>query len=233
MRSSPAPSRGGGTSSCPGRSAPTRPGRCVRVDRFDARGDPRADGVLTAGEVIGVVRVQALDTGARPGHAAPVARLQGSPAPCPGRRRACAASTAAANAASSRTRSLKVVIHPSDSTRATALTVVGQVSQKVVGNGRPLTSSGALRITSGWPPVHRHTTTNGVLGSRPSWSRTAVTSAARSSRCVVRARRSIASCCQEVRLTFGLEAPRGCRPATSACARPRACSRPGALRSAS
>ena len=58
----------------------------------------------------------------------------------------------------------------------------GQVSQYVVGNGAPAASRGALRITSGCPPVQRTTTVNGVVGSRPSCSRTAVRSDERSSR---------------------------------------------------
>ena len=58
----------------------------------------------------------------------------------------------------------------------------GHVSQYVVGNGAPSASTGALRITSGCPPVQRATTVNGVVGSRPSCSRTAVRSTERSSR---------------------------------------------------
>ncbi len=72
-------------------------------------------------------------------------------------------------------------IQPSDSTRATARTASGQVSQNVVGNGRPSASTGRFRITNGCPPVHRATTVNAVVGSRPSCLRTASRSDARSS----------------------------------------------------
>ena len=55
----------------------------------------------------------------------------------------------------------------------------------MVGNGAPAASRGALRMTSGCPPVQRTTTVNGVVGSRPSCSRTAARSDDRSSRFVV------------------------------------------------
>ncbi len=95
------------------------------------------------------------------------------------------ASTPAANAGSARSCSLKRAIAPAASSRATAFPASGHVSQYVVGNGAPAASRGALRITSGCPPVQRTTTVNGVVGSRPSCSRTAARSDERSSRLVV------------------------------------------------
>ena len=45
--------------------------RALGVDRLDPRGHPRAHGIPAAGEVVGVVRVEAFDPRARPAHAAP------------------------------------------------------------------------------------------------------------------------------------------------------------------
>ncbi len=49
-------------------------GRRPRVDRLDPLRHPGPDGVVPAGQVIGVVRVEALQPGAGPAHAAPALR---------------------------------------------------------------------------------------------------------------------------------------------------------------
>src|SRR4051794_37683151 len=94
---------------------------------------------------------------------------------------ACACATASANPGSASTRAFNSEIAPCDSRRETAFDATRHVSQNRVGNGAPSGSNGSLRITSGWPTLHRAVTVNGVVGSRPSCSRTIATSLPRSS----------------------------------------------------
>src|SRR5919108_35585 len=93
----------------------------------------------------------------------------------------CARATAAARSSSVPTRRFSSAMAPSDSRRDTALTAVGYVSQNSVGNGCPSASNGSFRMTSGCPSEQRATTVNGVVGSRPSCSRTISRSLRRSS----------------------------------------------------
>lgn len=81
----------------------------------------------------------------------------GAPCEAPGRTSACSA---------------KRLIHPSDSSLATAFTVSGQVSQQSVGKGLPWGSMGRFLITRGCPGPHQATTSKGMSGSRPSWAAT-------------------------------------------------------------
>ena len=161
-------------------------------------------------EVVRVVGVQALQPAPRATDPAPTLGLGSSlararpprpRAPLDGRRERLSSSIPPFSSADP----------PSDSIRDDGLRPPsGQVSQYVVGNGVPSRRAVALRITSGCPPVQRATTTKGVVGSRPSCSRTATRSAAA----------ELAG------------RPPGTPAATCACARWRAGSRPGAPRSA-
>ena len=137
----------------------------ARVDRLHPLGHPRPTTSSPPGEMVRVVRVQALDAPPRAADASPRARRRGASARARRRRSACARSTASRNSA--------IVVEPfvqlGDRTLGlergtTAFTASGHVSQNVVGNGSPRRRAARSRITSGCPVGQRATTVEGGRG---------------------------------------------------------------------
>ena len=131
--------------------------------------DRLPEGVGRRAEREGRVGVQALDRPRVP-HAADaeVARPRAQARwPRGGRRRRTRAPSG-----SSAIRCASASTPPSASSRPTARTSPGQVSQNVVGNGAPAGVTGACCTATGQPSPQRATTRSNGSGARPSWRAT-------------------------------------------------------------
>ena len=126
--------------------------------------DPAADGVVAAGEVPGVVGVQALD--ADPGAADAAARARARASPAGGRRRARRRSGRGRRPARRRRPRPRPGRRRRRSRAGRPSVRSGSpTSHQRVGIGVPSSSSGALRITSGDPSPWRTTTSKPACGS--------------------------------------------------------------------
>src|SRR5437762_2933837 len=93
------------------------------------------------------------------------------PASSSGRRRRCSASASrrlCASSSSSATARVQRSTPPAASRRETCATRNGHVSQYVVGNGAPFSSTGACSVTAGLPNGQRTATRRKARGARPS-----------------------------------------------------------------
>ena len=133
-----------------------------------------------AGQVVGVVRVEALEPS--PGPADPAVLLgAGIVARAFPRVLGVGPSDRIRELGSASNRSFSLEIQPSASTRETARPRRGTSARTSWGTDRRARPPGALRMTRGCPPGQRATTVNGTVGARPSCSATIRRSLPRSS----------------------------------------------------
>ena len=140
------------------------------VDRLDPFRDPGAHDVVTSGEVVRVVRVQALHARPRPADAAERPRPPDAPR---ARSRAYSSCARADRGGERPDRPPHALVQLDRSTpRPRAWTRLGphrdMSARTASGTASRPASNGAFRMTSGCPAPHRATTVNGIAGSRPS-----------------------------------------------------------------